>query len=272
MKKNGLKYAILGSLCILLFSSHDMFLKTSNYFIDSHTKHELILFNGTFEKSENSIDRDRIVDPKIVGPGYMFIPAEDDWYDKNDATYLKFTSGDPGTYVAGISTLPRLIDLTADEFNEYLEHDGIMDVLQARKDNNEADGDAIEKYAKHVKTILQVADKRSNDYSVVFGYPVEFIPLGNPYEAKVGDELTFKLLHEGKPLAGQLVYYRNISDQDHPHDHHDESVLRTNDKGEFKVHLDHDGVWYLRMIYMIKSNEKGIDYVSNWATLSFEIR
>lgn len=271
MKKTNFLLILAAISGFVLLSSHDLFLKAGSFKVQEHSEQELALFNGTFEKSENSISRSRIVKPVISGPDYMFIPGDADWYDKNDITWLRFRSGGAGTYLAGISTLPRSIELTADEFNEYLEHDGILDVLEQRKTDAELGLEATESYAKHVKAIIQVADKHSDHYARVLGYPVEFVPLSNPYLASEGEVMTFRLLQSGNPLAGQLVYYRNTSEHHDSGDHHEEGSARTDEKGEFSVKIDHEGIWYLRTIHMVKSEENGIDYVSNWATLCFEI-
>ena len=80
--------------CYVLFSSHELFLKTDNYFIEPETNSEMYLFNGTFDKSENVITRDRIVGARIVGPSFDKGVANTSYYDKNKSTYLRFTSCD----------------------------------------------------------------------------------------------------------------------------------------------------------------------------------
>jgi hypothetical protein len=261
-------------IAFVLLSSHDLFFKTHSYFLKSNENSELFLVNGTFEKSENPITRDRITDARIIGPDYEFIPNNNDWYDKDNISYLKFKTGKSGTYVAGVSTLPNMIELTADEFNEYLEHDGLLDVLAERKKDGEMDKPSKEKYAKHVKILLQILEKKTNQYNAVFNYPVEFVPKSNPYEAKPGDKITFILLKNSRPLPDHLVYIgsKPASADIHEPDHGKEETIRTNKKGEFKIRMDHSGIWYLRTIDMVKSENRDADYVSNWATLTFEIR
>jgi len=168
---------------------------------------ELFLFNGTIDKSENSIDRERMKGSKIVGPDYAFQPEDIDWYDKDNATYLSFKTGKSGTYSAGVSTRAKSIELTAAEFNEYLEHDGVLDVLKERKEKGISDKAAIELYAKHVKVLFQVGNSTSDHYKTNFGYPVEFIPVTNPYKARVNDEIIFEFRKNNKPVKGHLVYF-----------------------------------------------------------------
>ena len=73
---------------------------------------------------------------------------------------------------------------------------------------------ALEKYSKHVKAILQVESKRTNDYATVLGYPIEFIPLSNPYELSVGDNLSVKLLYKTVPLSNQVVHLSSRTSRD----------------------------------------------------------
>ena len=116
LKTVGSYFLAIGLL--VLFSSHELFLKTDNYLLKEGQAVELYLYNGTFDKSENVISRDRIQNARILGPETEILPQESDYYDKEAVTYLKFTTGKTGTYVAGISTLPRNIELTAEEFKE----------------------------------------------------------------------------------------------------------------------------------------------------------
>lgn len=269
-----MKRILICAACLLLLSSHDLFLKTNHYFLKPQQNDELFLFNGTFDESDNVIDRDRIIQPVIMGPDYRFVPQNADWYDEADATFLKFKTGKAGTYVAGVSTKARNIELSAEDFNGYLEHDGILDVLAERKASGELNKAATERYAKHVKLLLQVGETYSQDYQKVLGYPAEFVPLTNPYEAKVGDTVSFRLLRNGSPLANQLVYaaYRAPNEQSSGQALRKEISARTDAEGKFSIKLNSKGRWYLRTIHMVKCAEPDIDYESNWATLGFAVK
>ncbi len=254
----------------ILLTSHELFLKTEHYFLQPETESGLFLFNGTFDESENIITRDRIIDPRIVGPGYSFIPSEKDYYDLKEATYLRFKTGKAGTYAAGISTHTRIIELSASDFREYLEHEGLTDIIADREAKGWTGSPARERYSKHVKALLQVGDRRTSHYKTVFGYPIEFIPLQNPYSLQRGDRLGFKLLWQGKPLADQVVHFafRNAAGGEAA----EERSTRTDPKGQFSIPLDGVGQWYVATIYMEESEEEDLDYESNWATLTFGLR
>lgn len=257
-------------LLFVLLTSHELFLKTNTHYLNTNEKAELFLFNGTFDTSENTITRDRIINARVVGPDYNFIPGDNDYYDKGNVTFLKLTTGKAGSYVAGISTLPENIELSGDEFTEYLEHEGLSGTIRDREERGISDKSAVEKYSKHVKALLQVGEKRTKDYSTVLGYPIEFVPLNNPYELKLGDRISFRLFYNGQILPDQVVH---VSSRQLKGDTvAGEEQLRTNDKGEVSFTLDNSGQWYIASIYMQKSQEEGLDYESNWATLTFEVR
>lgn len=205
-------------VALLLFSSHDMYLKLDTYFLAPNSDGTIYLYNGTFEQSENVIDRNRMADVSLVGNGTRTRLDTTQWSEKDSMTILNFATGAAGTKVAGVSTLPRNISMEAAAFNRYLKHDGVIDMLEWREKNNALDQNAVEKYAKHVKTIFQVGDTRTDDWQAELGYPIEFIPLSNPYDLQEGDELKVKLLWQGQPLANQLVL-ADFAASKHAHDH-----------------------------------------------------
>ena len=257
-----------------------MFLKFDSYFLKPESAGILHLYNGTFDKSDNVITRDRMIDASLVGNGQREHMDTAMWTEEGDITVLKFTTGKAGTWVAGLSTKARNIELGADDFNDYLEHDGVLDVLENRKKEGTIDDDAVEKYSKHVKAVFQVGEAKSDDWKTQLGYPIEFIPESNPYELKGGGELKFKLFRDGRPLGNQLVW-AGFAGSGHTHEtnedgeevahHHDERKMRTDENGVVSVNIDHGGHWYIRTIHMVTLEDEELTHESNWATLTFEV-
>lgn len=287
-------------LALILLCSHDLYIKMETYFLQANQKATLSLYNGTFETSENIITRDRMLDASVVAQGKRVAIKPDQWKDQDSTiTQLTFNTGEAGTYVVGVSTKAKNIALPAKEFNSYLEHDGVLDMLEQRTKDGLLDQDAVERYEKHIKAIYQVGDIKTKDWSTVLDYPLEFVPQANPYEKYSGEKLEVQLLADGKPLSQQLVYADYIqsahahthSDHDHEHDgenhshtnaehdHKHEShthtggqQLRTNDQGKVLVDLPEDGIYYLRTIHMTKvSDNDSLTHHSKWATLTFEV-
>ncbi|MEM9075806.1 MAG: DUF4198 domain-containing protein [Bacteroidota bacterium] len=299
-------------LAILLLCSHDLYVKMETYFLQPNKEATLSLYNGTFEKSENIITRDRMLDASIIANGKRIPIDPNQWTDQDSTiTQLTFNTGEAGTYVAGLSTKARNIELSAEKFNGYLEHDGVLDVLEQRKRDSILDQDAVESYQKHVKAIYQVGEIKTNDWGTVLGYPIEFVPQANPYDKYSGETLEVQLLLDGEPLANQLIYANHLEHghnhddhhghvhehehdgKKHSHDHahsdseHDHShesgkedtythtsgqQLRTNEQGVFEVSLSEDGVYYLRTIHMTTvTDSQELTHESKWATLTFEV-
>ena len=292
----------------LLLCSHDLYVKMDVYFLKPNQEATLSLYNGTFEKSENIITRNRMLDASIIAQGQRQAIDSNQWKDQDSTiTQLTFDTGKSGTYVVGVSTKARNIELTAEKFNAYLEHDGVLDMLEERTNDSLLDQDAVESYEKHVKAIYQVGDSTTTDWSTALGYPIEFVPLANPYEKYSGESLEVKLLLDGEPLSNQLVYadyiktahehnhddHHHHDGEEHSHDHshgdgehshsHDSHAedghthtsgqqLRTNDEGVAVVKLPEDGIYYLRTIYMTRAmDDDELTHRSKWATLTFQV-
>ncbi len=274
MKKLTLLLSVLVLASSDLFA-HDMFLKLRSYIVEPNTKVTVALYNGTFDKSENVITRDRMIDVSVVGPiNQRNRINKNQWRDGWYESLLDLDLKSSGTHVIGVSTEARIIDLSAEDFNGYLIHDGILDVLEARKKSGEINQPARELYSKHVKTVIQVGDKRTDSFNINLDYPIEIILSQNPYTIKKGDELGFQVLRDGKPVVNQLVYASYAGFHEHADEgsHVETATMRTNSKGFGKVTISENGEWYLRLIHMVKSEKEGIEYESNWATFTFQIQ
>ncbi|MEO0470053.1 MAG: DUF4198 domain-containing protein [Bacteroidota bacterium] len=308
--KNRLYRSFCLLMGMLLLCSHDLYLKMDTYFVQPQQEARLSLYNGTFERSENIITRDRMLDASVVAQGERTLIDSAQWQDQDSTiTHLTLLMGEAGTYVAGVSTKARNIELEAEKFNSYLEHDGVLDMLTYRQENNLMAQDAVESYQKHVKAIYQVGNVKTDDWKTILGYPIEFVPQANPYETYSGGKLDVQLLLDGKPLPNQLVYANHLTHAHHTHDghthehhgaehshehdgaghshddahheHHAEEEahthtggqqLRTNEAGMLTIELPEDGIYYLRTIYMENvADSDELTHRSTWGTLTFEV-
>ena len=274
-----MKWPRLAVLLLALLSleahAHDTFLKFEDYFLSPASEATVLLINGTFTTSENNVALERFQDARITGPGDVHHqPKDDQWQLTDTLNELTFMTGTPGTYLIGASIKPRVYEQTAEAFNGYLEHDGVLDTLEARRSSGELDQPVAEKYAKHVKALFQVGDQRTDNFDDVYGYPVEIVPKVNPYTLSVGETLPVLVLSDGQPLGDQLVYashadFKTVDESGQPM----EAIsTRTDAWGLAHINLSSKGRWYVRLIHMVRSGEVGLDYESNWATLTFEVR
>ncbi|CAH1000615.1 hypothetical protein LEM8419_01749 [Neolewinella maritima] len=262
-------------VALVVLSSHDMYLRLDSYFLPPDSEATIQLYNGTFDRSDNTIDRSRMQDVSLVAGGTRTPVDSSQWREEGETTVLDFTTGAAGTYVAGVSTRARSIALAAADFNDYLEHDGVVDMLETRRRTGQLEQDAVELYSKHVKTIFQVGDRWTDDWSTPLHYPIEFIPLSNPYDLHAGDSLQVVLQFRDQPLSDQLVLIGNDHEHSHSHDGdthaHAGAELRTDARGTLTIPIASDGTWHLRTILMTESEQEGLTHESNWATLTFAV-
>jgi uncharacterized GH25 family protein len=251
-------------------AAHDLFVKPASFFLAPNSASQAYVVNGTFTRSENAVTFDRVRDVSVVGPAGRAHADAAAWSDKGDTSVLRFTTGAAGTYVLGVSTLPRVLRLEAKDFNAYLASDGVPDVLAARRKEGELTKAVRERYHKHVKTLVQVGDVRSEHYATALGYPAELVPLENPYTLKRGAMLRLKALVDGQPVTNQYVVTGGRS----PAGARLTSAgLRTDSAGVVHLPLRAAGHWYVKFIHMAKvPGDTAADYESKWASLTFQVR
>lgn len=270
-----MKRALSIALTLLLavtatLAAHDLFIKPAQFFLAPNTAGHAYVVNGTFTRSENAVTFDRVRDVSVVGPSGRTHPDAAAWSATGDTSVVRFTTGAAGTYVLGVSTLPRVLKLAAKDFNAYLTSDGVPDILTARKKDNELTKPARERYQKHVKTLIQVGDDRSEHYTTALGYPAELVPLDNPYALKRGATLRLRTLVDGQPVANQYVVTGGRAKAGA---RLTTRGLRSDAEGVVRVPLSVAGQWYVKFIHMVKvPGDTAADYESKWASLTFEVR
>lgn len=269
MRKPLAALAVLSLGLATALLAHDMFLKLGSYFLAENTAVTIPLLNGTFSTSENSIDRNRIVDISLVSPAGRQRFDTATVTARGDSTFFPITTGPAGTYVFGVSTRPNRLKISGKEFNGYLAEEGLTEVVAARTRAGISGDSASERYSKHVKAIFQVGQQPGDGYATVLGYPAELVPLENPYTRKTGDPLRFKALVGGRPVAGVtlLAGGRMLSGA-----RLKVQTVRTGGDGVATIRLRNPGLYYVKFISIVKQTGGDADYESNWATVTFQVR
>jgi uncharacterized GH25 family protein len=272
-KTQAVVFGIVATLVTTSVQAHEMFLKANPSIVTADSDQVVRLINGTFDKSENSIGRDRMANVSIVANGKTSNPPEGDWYDDADSSYLRYRAGDAGTYVIGVSTRPKIIAMSPEEFATYLKHEGVVDTLATFEKDNKLT-EVRERYAKHVRTIVQVGDNKTDDFAHELGYPVEILLDQNPYELKFGAEVSFRVLFNGKPVANQpaRASYEGFHGHDASGGHINSHELRTDKDGRARFLLSNKALWYISLIHMQPVSDADADYESHWATITFDVK
>ncbi len=285
---------IAGLLLLLVATAaraHTLFIKPESFFFPPSRQVSIPLLNGTFVHSESKVITRRMSDVAIIGPnGERSMPQATDWRHDGDVTILDTVFGAPGNYVVGVGTKPTKTHIAPDNFNDYLVYEGLSDDARERGTLQETALGAAERYSKFAKAILQVGSTRTDSYATVLGYPVEIVPLENPYEAKPGSMFRARILKDGQPLADELVFATHEGFYDlSPEGRYEELVtLRSDQDGIIQFQLTDAGRWYVRFIHLTRLGDAEywyskllvwlgvedprIPYESLWATLTFEVR
>lgn len=269
MKPKILVVLFSGLLLAGVVNAHDLFLRLDSYYLSPNSTATVRLLNGTFKQSDGVVARERFRDVSMFAPEQKGPIGESVlWRDEEKTTVMQFQTGGPGTYLVGVSTKPREIELKAAEFNDYLRHDGIPDTLAMRRKKGELSKNVRERYSKHVRAVFQVGEKLSDDYKLPLNYPAELIPQENPYSLSVGETIVVLCSLDGRPIANQFVMAGWESRDGKIH----QLTTRSDAIGLARIKLRGAGKWYIKFIHMTPLSEPNLDYESKWASLTFEIK
>ncbi len=178
-----------------------------------------------------------------------------------------FTPQINGTYAIGYMSDFNYIEIPADTYNSYLKEEGLDNAINYRQKNGLNNTAGKEKYIRYAKTLVQSGNKFDIDNSAKnIGYELEIIPLSNPYKKKINDELTIKILYLNKPIKGILLtaFTKNKPEL--------KQLIRTNHKGEASILLDQPGPWLLKAVKIKHIKDKRENWLSLWASLTFNLR
>lgn len=98
--------------------AHDLFLRLDSYFVPPRTAVVIKVLNGTFVKSEGSVQRNRLREITLAANGTRRQLDTNAWTDTSKTvSTLTLQAGESATYVVGASVKPRLIALSAKELH-----------------------------------------------------------------------------------------------------------------------------------------------------------
>lgn len=172
-----------------------------------------------------------------------------------------------GTYVIGYRSKPTKLVLAGAKFEKYLKEKGLENAAKARRVAGTTESDGRERFSRCAKAVLCVGDDHGSGFDHVFGFPLEVVPQSNPYASHSGDELSFVVLADGKPVAGMMVTAWNKDDASKA------VSATTSERGKVTFKLDARGLWLINAVQMKAVNEAGgdCDWESLWASVTFDL-
>ncbi len=174
-----------------------------------------------------------------------------------------FSADKPGNYLLGMERNWSYITIESEKFEAYLREDGLDYIIPEREKLGERKKEGRERYSRFIKSLLQVGDKRDDQYKRKLGLKLELIPLENPYSKKIGDTISFQLSFDGKPTAGRTVFADNREVET--------QKMVTNNNGKFSFKINKSGLWLVRLVIMqrCKADCGEVDWESFWGAFSF---
>ena len=182
-----------------------------------------------------------------------------------------------GSYLFAFDSQPSQISLPAGTFHAYLHDEGLDFIKTQREAAGTAEKPGRERYRRHVKTLLRVADAvgagatnaaaTDKTYATRTGQRLEIVPSNDPLLMKPGDALGLQVLFDDKPLTGALVKAWNRQGSQ-------TLIIRakTSVDGKATFNLPYAGGWMVSVVHMVPvKGVKDIDWDSLWGNLSFKL-
>ena len=171
---------------------------------------------------------------------------------------------------AGVATLwvtlkPKSLELTPAQVKEYLDEIDAPIATRRAWANARRPRRWREIYTKHAKTFVSVGE-HGNDRSWAepVGMTLEIVPEKDPTKLRPGDEFPVRVLKNGMPLSS---FSLGIVHEGNSHG----EVRKTDAEGRITFRITRSGRWLLRGTELRQSARPGVDWESDFTTLTIEV-
>lgn len=246
-----------GAALASLAMAHDFWLVPVGQEIEART-------GERFPVSESAIDSGRLALAEAVsaaGRTPLLVVGQ-----RDSALVLRADPTAAGVLYATVTLAPRQISLSAKDFNDYLQEDGLPQIYADRARRGELDRPAVERYRKDAKALI-VRPGPGSVATTPVGQRLEIVPLADPADARSGDTLPVLVRFDATPIAGLTVNAGWAGQAGH----HGVTVV-TDSTGRAAIPLAAAGLWYVRTLHMRHAHEAGLDYESFWSSLTFAVQ
>ena len=182
---------------------------------------------------------------------------------------IRVPLSDPGIATIWLSLAPKSIELNRKEVQHYLQEIDAPALLTQAWYAGKGAKTWREVYAKHTKTFVVVGrggrTKADRSWSEPVGMPLEIVPEKDLTMLRAGDEFSVRVLRHGAPLGDFSVGIVREGNTNR-------AFRKTDAAGRAVFRVTRAGKWLLRGTELRSSNKSGIDWESDFTTLSFEVQ
>jgi uncharacterized GH25 family protein len=155
-----------------------------------------------------------------------------------------------GTHVLAFESSLSESDISAEEFNEYLEHEGLSPALAARRQAGTTGTRGRETYSRRAKALVQVGTRASDQATRPIGQTLEIVPEINPYAVAGATQMPLRIYFRGQPLAGAQVTLSELGGGA-------EQTARSDADGRVRFALPAAGRWRAATVWTAPIQHRG---------------
>jgi hypothetical protein len=247
-------------------SAHDFWLGTSNWSPEPGTPFAVSAGVGErfparldFKTPTNWFD-----DWRMIGPSGAVRVSRS--FERRDlAMAADLTLPETGAFLAVMRVSPRITEMKADEFNDYLKEEGLADARAEWLGLGQGNRPVKERYSRYAKLALRNGPGGAAHLTRPVGAKAELVPAADPTALHAGETLTLRLLVDGRPVPNAAVFAA-VDGGSFPR--------QTDAAGRVTFTIDREGEWLVKTVHMQrlpKTFPPGPDWESYWVTLSFRV-
>ena len=182
-------------------SAHDFWLGTSNWFPEPGAP--FAISAGVGEKFPARLDfktpTNWFDDWRIIGPSGA-VRVSRTFERRELAMAADITLPETGAFLAVMRVAPRVTEMKADEFNDYLKEEGLTEAYAERLSLGEANRPAKERYSRYAKLALRNGAGSAAHLMRPVGAKAELVPASDPTSLRAGALFTLQPLVDVRPV------------------------------------------------------------------------
>lgn len=156
---------------------------------------------------------------------------------------------------------PTAVD--RDVYGKYLSDEGLTKLAETVNNSNQ--NTFREKKTVYLKSLVMIDKPNGGDFEKQLGHEYEITLKKNPYKLNYGDEITGTFYIKGKPVkAATIDVFIKVTSGNVYVDH-----VNTNEKGEFSIIMNREGVYMLRTAHTAVSATADADFETIQTAFTF---